>query len=74
MEARQIYITELDIMRLQEQLFSSEKIAEKDNEKLTELEQDLLRAEKVPPREISDDVIIMNSTVWLRDLATNNKN
>jgi regulator of nucleoside diphosphate kinase len=70
MEARQIYITELDRKRLQERLLSSGKIAEKDKENLAELEQELLRAEIVSPREIPDDVITMNATVRLRDLAT----
>lgn len=70
MEGRTIYITEFDIKRLKERLLSSEKVSEKDKEYLEALEHELLRAEIVPPREIPDDVITMNSTVRLRDLDT----
>lgn len=70
MGERTIYITELDRRRLMERLLSSETVPETDQENLAELEQELLRAEIVPPREIPGDVITMNSTVRLRDLDT----
>lgn len=70
MKGRTIYITELDMKRLQGRLLSSESVPEKDKENLAELEQELLRAEIVPPGEIPGDVITMNSIVRLRDLDT----
>jgi regulator of nucleoside diphosphate kinase len=70
MRERTIYITELDRKRLVERLHSSEWVPEIDQDNLAELEQELLRAEIVSPREIPGDVITMNSTVRLRDLDT----
>ncbi len=70
MKERTIYITELDRKRLVERLLSSESVPEIDQDNLAELEQELLRAEIVPPREIPGDVVTMNSTVRLKDLDT----
>jgi len=70
MRERKIYITELDRKRLTERLLSPEAVPEIDQDNLAELEQELLRAEIVPAREIPGDVITMNSTVRLRDLDT----
>ena len=70
MEKRAISITELDMERLKKRLLESDTIPERDRENLAELEQELMHAEIVSPREIPDDVITMNSSVRLKDLDT----
>ncbi|MEW6740440.1 MAG: nucleoside diphosphate kinase regulator [Nitrospirota bacterium] len=70
MKKRTIYITEFDMERLKKRLFESETIPERDKENLAELEQELMRAEIVSPKEIPQDVITMNSTVRLKYLDT----
>lgn len=70
MEKRAIYITELDMERLKKRLLKSDTTPERDRENLAELEQELMGAEIVPPWEIPDDVITMNSLVRLKDLDT----
>ncbi len=70
MRERKIYITELDRNRLTERLLSPEAVPEIDQDNLAELEQELLRAEIVPAREIPGDVITMNSTGRVRDRHT----
>ena len=56
--------------RLEKRLLESKTIPERDKENLAELEQELMRAEIVSPKEIPQDVITMNSTVRLKDLDT----
>lgn len=68
MEKRKIYITEFDMERLKKRLLESDTVPERDKENLAELEQELMRAEIVAPRDIPGDVITMNSSVRLKDL------
>lgn len=65
---RQIYITDFDLQRLQELIEVMAEQPTRDNRYLDELDQELLRAEVVAPRDIPPDVITMNSTVRLLDM------
>ncbi|CAH2031664.1 nucleoside diphosphate kinase regulator [Trichlorobacter ammonificans] len=65
---RQIYITDFDLQRLQELIEVMAEQPSRDNRYLDELDQELLRAEVVAPRDIPPDVITMNSTVRLLDM------
>lgn len=70
LEKRTIYITELDMERLQNRLLESEAVREHDKEHLAVLKQELISAEIVSAQHIPHDVITMNSTVRLKDLDT----
>lgn len=67
-EERAIYITEFDQTRLEELLDKISTEDSRDSKHLRELEDELLRAEVVEPRDIPADVITMNSQVCLKDL------
>ncbi|GLI39935.1 nucleoside diphosphate kinase regulator [Geobacter hydrogenophilus] len=67
-EERAIYITEFDQTRLDELLDQVNTEDSRDSKHLRELEDELLRAEVVEPRDIPADVITMNSRVCLKDL------
>lgn len=62
-----IYITEIDMDRLQNLLDSMES-SKRNKAHMRELEQELLRAHVVPSNEIPPDVITMNSRVRLKDM------
>jgi len=68
MSDRKIYITEYDMERLHELLNGPLKFGGRDKEHLLELEKELSRAEIVPPKDMPQDVITMNSKVRLKDL------
>ncbi len=68
MTDRKIYITEFDMERLHELLTVPLKYGGRDKEHLLELEKELSRAEIVPPKDMPQDVITMNSKVRLKDL------
>lgn len=67
---RQIYLTDFDLQRLQELIETMLDQPSRDSRYLDELDQELLRAEVVAPRDIPPDVITMNSTVRLQDMDT----
>ena len=67
-EERAIFITEFDLTRLEELLDKVSTEDSRDSKHLKELEDELLRAEVVEPRDIPPDVITMNSQVCLKDL------
>ena len=69
-EERSIYITEFDLTRLEELLDKIDTEGSRDSRHLKELEDELLRAEVVEPRQIPADVVTMNSRVALKDLTT----
>lgn len=64
-----IVITEPDSVRLRRLLESSLARQETDSQTLKRLEQELNRAQIVPPHELPADAIAMNSTVELEDLT-----
>lgn len=67
METRAIYITELDMQRLQKLLDSMES-SSRNKTYVGELEEELLRGHIVPSDAIPPDVITMNSRVRLKDM------
>jgi regulator of nucleoside diphosphate kinase len=67
MENRTIYITELDMQRLQKLLEDMEGSL-RNKAHLRELENELLRGHVVPSGEVPPDVITMNSSVRLKDM------
>lgn len=69
-QERHIYITDADLQRLQDLIEDRLGQPSRENRLLEELESELLRAELVSPQDIPPDVITMNSTVRLQDLAT----
>ncbi len=69
-EERAIFITEYDLARLEELLEKVSTEDSRDSKHLNELEDELLRAEVVEPRDIPADVITMNSQVCLKDLES----
>lgn len=66
-ENRTIYITELDMQRLQKLLEDMEG-SSRNKAHLRELENELLRGHVVPSGEVLLDVITMNSSVRLKDM------
>jgi len=67
---RGIYITEVDMNRLQGLLETGSQFGHRDKKHLLELEDELNRARVVPSKDIPEDVITMNSKVRLRDLGS----
>lgn len=67
---RQIFITEFDLERLEGLIEKACRMSTRDGKHLEELEQELLKADVVPPSGIPPDVITMNSRVCLRDMET----
>ena len=70
MKRRGIYITEVDMNRLQGLLETGSQFGHRDKKHLLELEDELNRARVVPSKDIPEDVITMNSKVRLRDLGS----
>lgn len=68
MTDRKIYITECDMDRLHELLTVPLRFGGRDKGHLQELEKELLRAEIVPPKDMPQDIVTMNSKVRLKDL------
>jgi len=64
-----IFITEFDLERLQK-LIEEKRAIGGDSAYLNDLEEELSRARIVGSKDIPGDVITMNSTACLRDLAT----
>jgi regulator of nucleoside diphosphate kinase len=69
MRKREIYITESDFGRLSALLEGRRLWNQKDRGHLINLEEELEEANVVPPREIPQDVVTMNSQVHIRDLS-----
>lgn len=67
MENSTIYVTELDMQRLQKLLEGMES-SSRNKAHLLELENELLRGHIVPSSEVPPDVITMNSSVKLKDM------
>lgn len=67
-EERTIYITNFDMLRLEELLNVASEFSARDNKHLDELLNELLRAEVVDSKDIPSDVITMNSKVRMKDL------
>ena len=65
---RQIFITDLDMQRLEQLIESASDKPSRDSRYLEELAEELLVAEVVDPTGIPPDVITMNSRVCLQDL------
>jgi regulator of nucleoside diphosphate kinase len=68
MRTKPIQITEFDLKRLAELIREAGHSDYRDSEYLKDLEKELERAEVVPAKEISGDVITMNSRVRLVDI------
>ena len=68
MGERTIYVTEFDQERLSSLLDGTRSWKNKDRDYLTRLEQELEWAQIVPPRDIPNDVVTMNSQARIRDL------
>ena len=66
--SRQIVITDYDMQRLEELIENTRALSSRDTRYLDELEQELHKAEVVPPDGIPPDVITMNSRVCLKDV------
>lgn len=69
-QARKIYVTEFDRVRLEDLLAAAETFGEAAWQELEPLAAELDRAEVVSSREVPADVVTMNSRVRLRDLAS----
>jgi len=69
-QARRIYVTEFDRVRLEDLLAAAEAFGEAAWQELEPLAAELDRAEVVSSREVPADVVTMNSRVRLRDLAS----
>lgn len=67
METRTIYITEFDKKRLIQLIESHREMSNK-KDHLSELENELLRAEIVSPKDVPPDVITMHSKVRIREV------
>lgn len=65
---RHIFITEFDVQRLEDLIERFRESSSREARNLDDLEQELQKAEVVPPEGIPPDVITMNSTVCLTDL------
>ncbi len=70
MEERTIYITEYDLIRLQELIENAKRTDRRGNSYLNSLETQLSKGKVVTPTEVPSDVITMNSTAHLVDLDT----
>ena len=70
MENKPIYITKLDLERLQKLLLDSQSTEYRKSEYLEKLRMEIQRAMVVSPQEIPADVITMNSAVHLKDIDT----
>ena len=64
-------MTEFDMKRLDKLIELMHEFAARDKRHLQELEDELGRAKVVPPKEIPQDVITMNSKVRVKDLSSN---
>lgn len=69
LEKRTVYITEFDLERLRV-LIQEANPQSRDKHHLQELAEELEQAEAVPPTEVPNDVITMNSKVRLKDVDT----
>ncbi len=67
-KSRQIFITEFDLQRLEDLIEKVRAGSAREAKNLDELEQELEKAEVVPPKGIPPDVITMNSRACLTDL------
>lgn len=65
-----IKITDLDYVRLYNLLNRSKKSKTEELRNITVLENEIRRAERVDPKEISPDIVTMNSLVEVVDLDT----
>ena len=65
---RQIFITDFDLVRLENLIEDANRRSSRDGKYLEELEQELIKAEVVTPAGIPPDVITMNSRVCLQDM------
>lgn len=70
MEKRTIYITEYDLIRLQELIENAKRADRRGNSYLNSLETELSKGKVVTPTEVPPDVITMNSTAHLVDMDT----
>jgi len=68
MRERKIYITDLDMQRLQKLLEGSHNWNERDREYLEDLEAELDRAIVVSSRKVPPDIVTMNSQIRVTDL------
>jgi len=67
---RQIFITDFDLERLEGLIENASRRSSRDGKHLEELEQELFKADVVPPAGIPPDVITMNSRVCLQDMES----
>jgi len=65
---RRILITEEDMARLKELVRQGRMAAHKDRDHLTELDQELERAEVIAAGDVMPEVVTMHSTVRVRDV------
>jgi regulator of nucleoside diphosphate kinase len=70
MKARDIYVTDSDLERLNEVIKTAKEKYEKDRNCLSKLVAELERAQILPHDAIPPDVVTMNSVVSLKDLDT----
>ena len=70
MATRNLYITEFDKSRLEELIAVAEEFGGHNRKDIESLAEELDKAEVVSPKNVSPDVVTMNSKVVLRDLDT----
>ena len=70
MAQRRIVITSDDMARLKELVRQGRRGSRRDHAHLTELNQELDRADIIDARDVSPEVVTMHSTVRLRDLVS----
>lgn len=73
MAERKIYLTKFDRSRLEELLEVADEFGGHRRKDLESLEEELDRAEIVPPEDIPPEVVTMNSKVVLRDVSTSER-
>jgi regulator of nucleoside diphosphate kinase len=70
MSDKPIQITEIDLERLRKLIEEAQYTEYRGSDSLVRLQEELDRAEIVPPEEVPEGVVTMNSTVMLLDLET----
>jgi len=70
MSKKLIYITDNDMKRLRELIKVAREFDNEDKKYLRELEDELNKGEVINSRDVSHDVITMNSKIRLRDINT----
>jgi regulator of nucleoside diphosphate kinase len=70
MSDKPIQVTQFDLERLKKLIEDAQHTEYRGSDSLVRLQEELDRAQVVPPQEVAEDVVTMNSTVELLDLET----